>query len=100
MKVCKNRYCEHEGEPQSLENFHKNKLTKDGLAIYCRDCTSITNRVSRNKLTQEKIDEYNRTRRLKYDAQKLDKEWREKRNKRRRELARIKYQKKHSGDTK
>jgi len=37
-KICRRKSCKHNGEPQPLENFTRNKSTKDGLAQECKDC--------------------------------------------------------------
>lgn len=38
MKNCKNKKCKQQN-PQSLNNFTKNSKTKDGLKIWCKNCT-------------------------------------------------------------
>ncbi len=38
MKICSNPNCSHNGQPQPVSNFFKNKRCKDGLHYYCKDC--------------------------------------------------------------
>lgn len=38
MKICANPKCIHNGEPQPVSNFHKNKCRADGYHHWCKDC--------------------------------------------------------------
>ena len=48
MKICSNPNCVHNGEPQPVSNFNKNKSRKDGLQYYCKDCEHKTGEQYRN----------------------------------------------------
>ena len=37
-KICSNPNCKHNGQPQPLNNFHKNKSKKDGYNSHCKTC--------------------------------------------------------------
>ena len=37
-KICSRPDCEHNGEPQPLSNFDKNKGYADGMTTICKDC--------------------------------------------------------------
>lgn len=37
-KVCTNKNCPHNGEPQPLDNFHKKTRNADGLESQCKTC--------------------------------------------------------------
>ena len=39
VKYCSNKNCS-QVNPQPIENFHKNKSSKDGLQDYCKICLS------------------------------------------------------------
>jgi len=47
-KVCSKADCEHKGEPQSLDDFDKNKTMSDGRASYCKDCRRRSQRDKKN----------------------------------------------------
>lgn len=40
LKVCSKKDCEFKGQPQTIENFHKNKSKIDGLNPNCGNCRS------------------------------------------------------------
>ena len=37
-KICSKPVCSNNGEPQPLNNFNKEKRSKDGLRSSCREC--------------------------------------------------------------
>lgn len=44
-KVCTNKKCVFAGQEQSLDNFHKDKTTKDGYRFWCKTCIKKNNTV-------------------------------------------------------
>lgn len=56
MKICANKKCK-QTNPQLIENFNKNKRSKDSLNPICKSCVAIQN---------FKYYEKNREKRLKY----------------------------------
>ena len=59
----KTKVCKKCGQELPLEYFNKNRATKDGLQIYCKDCQKLLvklrrERDNRNRLkVQELMDE-------------------------------------------
>ena len=39
-KICSNKKCTHNGKPQPISNFSKNKNCKDGLNQWCKTCVN------------------------------------------------------------
>ena len=37
-KICSNKKCRHQGQPQPMAAFYKNKKRPDGHDYYCMDC--------------------------------------------------------------
>ena len=40
MKVCNNPDCPFNGEPQPLDNFHRNERNRDGHREKCKVCAN------------------------------------------------------------
>ena len=47
FKVCSNPNCIHNGTPQSINNFYKNKHNRDGYDCRCKDCVKQRHKLYR-----------------------------------------------------
>ena len=54
-KVCSKSTCPHNGNPQPLENFHKEKRGKNGLRGECKDCRNAHTRGSSARKQSRKL---------------------------------------------
>ena len=44
MKICKNKNCPKAGEKQPLDNFYKQRGSRDGLQHECKACVNERNK--------------------------------------------------------
>ena len=47
MKICPKKDCIHNGEPQPISNFNKERRRSDGLSNICKDCQRKKNQIFR-----------------------------------------------------
>ena len=53
LKVCSNPNCIHQGNPQPIINFDKNKDKKDGLHSNCKDCRKAYRKNNKSKIAKQ-----------------------------------------------
>jgi len=59
-KICTKSNCIHFGNPQPLDNFHKDETHSDGYRSFCKDCVKLY-RKQYNFKNQKTIKEKNKT---------------------------------------
>ena len=72
-RICTNKECEHEGNPQPIDQFNKDKTSAIGLCYWCKSCIKI----KRANLLLSRTDE-DKARLKKIRAAKLEEKKRKK----------------------